>query len=111
MLFDFLAVRLNGPKAAEVDLTLNLHFTDDERDFVLRIGRGVLNHRADRRAEDADVSLSLTRIDFIRMLGGQVEMKDLMADDRAEVDGSLMALRSFGGLFDRFDPAFPIVTP
>ena len=111
MLFDFLAVRLNGPKAAEVDLTLNLHFTDDARDFVLRIGRGVLNHRADRRAEDAEVSLSMTRIDFIRMLGGQVEMKDLMANDRAEVDGSMTALRSFGGLFDRFDPAFPIVTP
>jgi alkyl sulfatase BDS1-like metallo-beta-lactamase superfamily hydrolase len=45
------------------------------------------------------------------MLGGQVELKELMDQDRAEVDGSLMALRTFGGLFDAFDPAFPIVTP
>jgi alkyl sulfatase BDS1-like metallo-beta-lactamase superfamily hydrolase len=111
MLFDFLAVRLNGPEAADEDLVLNLHFTDDARDFVLRVGNGVLNYRTDRVADDADASIRVARPDFVALLGQQVTGPELIADDRMAIDGNPLALRTFGGLFDQFEFWFPIVTP
>jgi alkyl sulfatase BDS1-like metallo-beta-lactamase superfamily hydrolase len=111
MLFDLLSVRLNGPEAADEDLSLNLRFTDSGRDFALRVANGVLNYRPDRREEDADASLAVARIDFIRMLGQQVTGAELLADGRMTLDGNPLALRRFGGLFDQFEFWFPIVTP
>jgi alkyl sulfatase BDS1-like metallo-beta-lactamase superfamily hydrolase len=111
MLFDFLAVRLNGPEAADEDLTINLTFSDLDRDFVLRVKHGVLNYRTDARAEEANVSLALPKAAFLALLAGERQLPGLVADGLAEVDGNPLALRTFGGLFDRFEFWFPIVTP
>lgn len=111
MLFDLLSVRLNGPEAADEDIHLNLRFTDSGRDFALHVARGVLNYRADARAEDADLGLTLTRIDFIRLLNQTVTLRELLADDRVEVEGNPITLATFAGLFDEFEFWFPIVTP
>ena len=111
MLFDYLAVRLNGPEAADEDITLNLHFRDSRRDFVLLVKNGVLNYRPDRSAAAPDVSLDLARLDFIALLSGEAELPALVDAERATVDGSLLTLRRFGGLFDEFGFWFPIVTP
>jgi alkyl sulfatase BDS1-like metallo-beta-lactamase superfamily hydrolase len=45
------------------------------------------------------------------MLSQKVELPDLVSEDRAAVDGSLLKLRRFGQLFDEFEFWFPIVTP
>ncbi|MEE4360732.1 MAG: alkyl sulfatase dimerization domain-containing protein [Pseudomonadales bacterium] len=111
MLFDFLAVRLNGPEAADEDLTLNITFTDLGRDFTLLVRNGVLNYRVDRLAADADVALRLPRPAFMALLAGERQLPGLLADGVAELDGNPLALRTFGGLFDRFEFWFPIVTP
>ena len=111
MLFDYLAVRLNGPEAAEESIAMNLRFTDSGRDFTLLVKNGVLNYRSDRSAAEPDVSLALARLDFIALLSKRVELSDLTDAGRASVDGSLLKLRRFGQLFDEFEFWFPIVTP
>ena len=111
MLFDYLAVRLNGPEAADDDISIHIEFTNSARDFSLRVKNGVLNYRADRVPDDPDVTLALSRPDFIKMLSQEVELPDLVKADRASVDGSLLKLRRFGQLFDEFEFWFPIVTP
>ena len=111
MLFDLLSVRLNGPDAADQDITLNLRFTDSGRDFAVHVARGVLNYRADTRAEEADVGLTLSRPDFIRLLNQDVGIRELMSQDRVELEGNPLTLATFAGLFDRFEFWFPIVTP
>jgi alkyl sulfatase BDS1-like metallo-beta-lactamase superfamily hydrolase len=111
MLFDYLAVRLNGPEAAEDDITIHLNFTDSGRDFGLTVKNGVLNYRTDRVPEEPDVALAMARMDFIAMLSKQAELPDLIDAERATVDGSLLTLRRFGQLFDEFEFWFPIVTP
>jgi alkyl sulfatase BDS1-like metallo-beta-lactamase superfamily hydrolase len=88
-----------------------VHFTDSGRDFLLMIKHGVLNYRSDRAARDPDVALRLSRLDFIALLTEQVELAELRAEQRASVEGSLLTLRTFGGLFDDFAFWFPIVTP
>ena len=111
MLFDLLSVRLNGPEAADEDFRLNLHFTDSGRDFALHVARGVLNYRVDSRAEEADLGLTLSRIDFIRLLNEEVKLRELVLDDRASIEGNPLGLATFAGLFDDFEFWFPIVTP
>jgi len=61
--------------------------------------------------DPAQLTLRLDRLDFIALLTQQVELKDLTSQERASVDGSLLTLRTFGGLFDEFAFWFPIVTP
>ena len=44
MLFDYFAVRLNGPKAAGKKITLNIDFTDLNKPYGLMVENGVLNY-------------------------------------------------------------------
>ena len=60
MLFDFLGVRLNGPKAAGKKITLDFDFTDLKKQYALTVENGVLNH-ARTRAANADATLTLTK--------------------------------------------------
>ena len=43
LLFDYLGVRLNGPKAAGKQITLNLNFTDLKKQYALMVENAVLN--------------------------------------------------------------------
>src|SRR5262249_44388369 len=44
MLFDYLGVRLNGPKAAGKKIALNMNFTDLKKSYALMVENGVLNY-------------------------------------------------------------------
>jgi alkyl sulfatase BDS1-like metallo-beta-lactamase superfamily hydrolase len=110
-LFQTMAVRLNGPKADGVELTLALHFTDLERDYLLTIGNSVLHAFPDKVSDSAHARLTLTSLDFKRMIMGLTQAVDLIADGRLTLDGELGALARLGELFDSFERRFPIVTP
>jgi len=57
------------------------------------------------------VPVRLTRDLLIRLGSGQAGLKELVMSDDLQVDGSRLKLLGFLSLFDRPDPAFPIVTP
>ena len=61
MYFDFMAVRLNGDKAAGKTIVLNWRFTDTKQDYVLNLENSALTCVADTQADDADATLTLTR--------------------------------------------------
>ena len=60
MLFDYLAVRLNGPKAAGKKIVLNLDFQDLKTGYVLTVENGVMNYAHGRQNPKADATLTLT---------------------------------------------------
>ena len=47
----------------------------------------------------------------MRVLSGQVGLPKLLRDRKARLDGGLMALVGFAGLFDRPEASFEIVRP
>ena len=49
MLFDYLAVRLNGPKAAGKKIALNVDFTDLKKQYGLIVENAVLNYAQEPR--------------------------------------------------------------
>lgn len=111
MIFDFLAVGLDGEKAADVSITLDLSFTDRDERWLVTIENGVLRYHASRQVENPTIALSIDRPDFMRVLSGQVKLPKLLREDRAMLEGGLIAIANFGALFERFTPQFEIVKP
>lgn len=103
-------VGLNGPKAEEVELTLNLTFRDLKENYVLTVRNAVLHARKAPPAKEASATLSLTRPMLVKILTRQAGLKDLLGSPDLSVDGSLLDLVRFFSLIDKPDPVFPIVT-
>ncbi len=110
-LFQAMAVRLNGQKAAGITLNLNLNFTDLDEEYLLSIENAVLHAFADRSTESPDATLQMSSIDFKMMMLGVTEAAVLLEEQRLVIDGDILALAKLAELFDQFDRRFPIVTP
>ncbi len=111
MFLDFLAIRLNGPKAGAKDWTFNLVFTDSSEQYLLEVHNGVLIHTAGASDEDATATLTLTRATLNSIMLGEASFEDLVADGSIAVDGSGDAFAEFLTLLDSFEFWFNIVTP
>ena len=111
MFFDLLAVRLIGEKAEDTVITLNAHFTDIDEQYVLRIEHGVLYYARGRQADDADATLTTTRVVLDAVVLGEATMADKLATGQARIDGDPAKLVEFLSMLDTFEFWFNIVTP
>lgn len=109
-IFDFLAVRLNGPKAEGHELSINWILTDNER-YAMRLENSVLNSVPGKVDESADLSLTITRQQLDQVLLGEISLGDLAAAGEIGVEGDMQALQMLFSLLDNFDIWFDIVTP
>ncbi|HVP01459.1 MAG TPA: alkyl sulfatase dimerization domain-containing protein [Solirubrobacteraceae bacterium] len=110
-LFDALAVRLDGPRAADRNITLRWHFTDTGGRHLLLLEHGVLRHRRDDGREPVDATVSIERAALDELLAGAATLADIGAAGRLAVTGDAERLGELLGLLDAPDPAFAIVTP
>jgi alkyl sulfatase BDS1-like metallo-beta-lactamase superfamily hydrolase len=111
LFFDSMAVRLDGPAAADKTMVLNVVFTDLKESHVLTLKNAVLRHRAGPPDTQADVTLEITHDLFVRMLAGQAGLKETLFSDQLKVSGSRLDLLPFLVLLDRPKGDFNMVTP
>lgn len=104
-LFDAVAIRVDGPRAWDLDLALDVTLTDLGRSFHLTLRNGVLVYVEREPAPDAALHLVLDKPRLLRLAGGDV------SSDGVEVTGDLDVLRTLIGVLDQGDPAFDIVVP
>jgi alkyl sulfatase BDS1-like metallo-beta-lactamase superfamily hydrolase len=109
--FDSMAVRLNGPEAQGVDLSVNFVFTDLGESHRLDIGNAVLHHRPSAPDAEADASLHMTHEMFLAMVMGEAGLTDLLLSDDIKLEGSKLDLLRFFSLFEKPEGRFNIVTP
>ncbi len=113
MLFDYLAVRLNGPKAVGKKIGLNIDFTDlnpeHHKMYGLVVENGVLNYGKPLEKADATLTLSKATLDRIQL--GEITLDAALASGDAKLEGDKKALDDFLGLLDTFPFWFNIVTP
>ncbi|WP_029116254.1 alkyl/aryl-sulfatase [Mycobacterium sp. URHB0044] len=106
-LFDSFAISINGPKAWDLDITLDVTFTDVATNYRLTLRNGVLVHRK----APADAATALATI----TLANKLRLLMFAAGDTTspgiDVAGDANALPSLMGVLDRPDPNFNIVTP
>ncbi|MFE9046503.1 alkyl/aryl-sulfatase [Streptomyces sp. NPDC007818] len=106
MLLDSVAVRIDGPRAWQEDLTIDLVLTDEDARHRLTLHNGALTHRplADAPRTSAGLTLTLTKPQLLGVLAGQ-------GLDGVATDGDPALLGRLLSYVTRPNPGFPIVTP
>lgn len=110
MMFDYLGVRLNGPKAAGKKILLNVDFTDLKKQYGLTVENGVLNY-SEGLLPQSDATLKLTKATMNDIQMGKVKLNDAISANNVTLDGNKQSVEDFIGLMDTFPFWFNIVTP
>ena len=111
MLFDALAIQVDGPRAWDLELTIDLVFTDDGAHYRLRLANGVLTHRRVESADGADLTVRLPHhAQLVGVVAGVIGPDD-MAAQGIELTGDASAIQRLVAVLDPGDPDFAIVTP
>ncbi|WP_406353795.1 alkyl/aryl-sulfatase [Streptomyces sp. NBC_00658] len=109
MLLDSLAVRIDGPRAWDDRLTLDLVVIDEQRRHRVNLHNGALTHRAmpvhHTPKPHAGLTLILTRAELLGVLAGN-GLTGIETDGDPELLARLLSYAS-----EPPDKAFPVVTP
>lgn len=111
MIFDFIAVRVNGPRADGQKLVLDWTFSDTGERFGMNLENAALTYASGPLVDKPDASLTLKRTAFNALLLNPSSFGDAVKSGDIKVEGDPSKLGTLFGLLDRFDPSFPIVEP
>ncbi len=110
-LFDYLAVRLNGPDAEGKRIAIDLELTDTGERAGILVENCVLNASIETLGGAADAALALTRPVLNEIVLGRTSLSEKIEEGQAAVNGDAGKIEDFLSLLDRFDRHFAIVTP
>lgn len=110
MFFDYLAVRLNGERAAGKKIMMNFTLTDLDQDYGVAVENAVLNYY-EEPFENADVSIEVAREEFNDVILGEATLQEKIDSQAATLSGDAAAFSDFASLLDSFEFWWPIVTP
>ncbi|MEU8937302.1 alkyl sulfatase dimerization domain-containing protein [Streptomyces goshikiensis] len=112
-LFDSLAIRVDGPRSWDADITVRWRFPDGREPSTLRLRNGVLTHvrGLGPAVGEPDVEITLDEASLRGILLGQAVLPDLVAAGRAQVSGDPARLAELIRHLTDPDPDFAIVTP
>lgn len=132
MVFDFLAIHVNGLEAGDLDYTFQLLFEGDDegggdsRPSVLYLKNGVLNYDVDKTIGETERTATLTmsrRLLNDIVMGAESPLLDGWICPAGIVtaleecilveggEGAVDAVQTFGNVMEPFEFWFPIVTP
>ncbi|MBL6787321.1 MAG: MBL fold metallo-hydrolase [PS1 clade bacterium] len=111
MFLDFMGVRFDPKDADDLEIKINLDFTDTDEQFVLALDNSVLNNIPNKQDPEANASLRLTRALFNRVALGETSFAKEIVMGNVKVSGNPLALARVFGRLETFDPWFNIVTP
>lgn len=112
MYFDYLGIRLNGPKAARSgDSVLNWIFDDLGETQVLTLRSGVLTHRKAQAVTTADATVRLSRSTLDTISLGQTTFDQAIETGAIVIEGRREAVTQLLANLDDFANVFNIVTP
>ena len=111
LFFDYLSIRLDGPKAEGKTIKLNLALPDTKDKYLLVVQYGVLQYHKDQQAKDADASLTMDRSTLNEIIGGKLKVEQGVTNGKIKLDGDPKKFEEFVGLLDTFDPWYQVVMP
>lgn len=111
MILDYLAIRLNGPKAIGVDMTMNWVLPDINQQYKVVVRNSVLNYFPGEQAQNANVTVTVNRQKINDLVLGKATLDTALADGSVKIDGDKDQFKAFFALLDKFNMWFNIVTP
>jgi linear primary-alkylsulfatase len=109
--FDYLGVRLNGPKAEGKHIVLNWRFTDTKEDFALNLENCALTYSAGHQDAAADATFTLKRVTLDEVILRKTTFPEAIAGGAIKATGNPMKLGELMALMDEFERMFEIVEP
>jgi alkyl sulfatase BDS1-like metallo-beta-lactamase superfamily hydrolase len=103
-LLDSLAIRVNGPRAWDLHVTLDWVVVDTDQTFRLQLRNGVLTYSTFPQRDAAQAVVTASRAGLLGVLAGA-------GDVDVEVQGDQSAVATLLSVLDAPDPDFAIVTP
>jgi hypothetical protein len=104
-LFDSLAIAVNGPRAWDLNLVIDVTLRDLNENYRLTLRNGVLTHTARAADQTAGATVTSTKARLLQLLGGDVASPGL------EISGDESILDALLGVLETGDPSFNIITP
>ena len=109
--FDSIAIRIDGPRAWDLDVLIAWNITDEGTTYVTQLRNGVMHHHVVPAAPSAATTFSLSRHSLIGLITGTLELPAALADGTVQVDGDPSTLAGLIGVVADVDPDFNIVLP
>ncbi|MEU9403732.1 alkyl sulfatase dimerization domain-containing protein [Streptomyces sp. NPDC048242] len=109
-LFDTLAIRVDGPRAWDADITVRWNLTDGDP-VTMRLRNGVLTHGPSASPPSPDVEIALPEAELRALLLGTLSPADLASRPGVTLTGDPSALTELLSHLTEPDPDFAIVTP
>ncbi|MER5768621.1 alkyl/aryl-sulfatase [Streptomyces sp. NPDC001985] len=111
--FESMAVRLDGPRAAAHRLLLRWEFTDTREVWTLLVGNGVLTPMRGEApgGERPQATLTLERATLNRVLAQRTTFAEAIGSGAIALAGDATVLATFHGLLEKPTRNFPIVLP
>jgi alkyl sulfatase BDS1-like metallo-beta-lactamase superfamily hydrolase len=106
-LFDTFAINLNGPRAWDLDVAVDIAFLDTDTNYRVTVRNGVLVYRklpADESTAQATIAFA-NKMRLLAFAAGDTDSPGL------EVTGDTNAMPSVLAVVDRPDPGFNIIEP
>jgi alkyl sulfatase BDS1-like metallo-beta-lactamase superfamily hydrolase len=103
-LFDAIAIRIDGPRAAGTNVSIRWHLTDEDTTYRMELSNGALVHFPTNDTAAADLAVTLTHAQLVALIGGA-------GAEGVQLDGDAETLSTILGLTDSPDPDFHVVTP
>ena len=111
LFFDYLGVRLNGPKAAGKRSIINWDLPDLGEIYVLNLENCALSYLAGKHAPDADATVTLDRQVLNQIAMRQTTLADAIHQGFVKVIGNASKLHELFDLLDDFQLMFPVIEP
>jgi Alkyl sulfatase and related hydrolases len=111
MFFDYLAVHINGEKAANAKAIFNVDLGNDGGKYKLELENGVLNHTANVQADNADATIVLNRTTLNKIILHEETLKQAQTRGDVKITGDSAKLDQMLSYMDKFEFWFNIVTP
>ncbi len=109
MLFDAIAIRVDGPRAWDEHFTADVRISDTGERYRLQLANGVLTYSAAERPDTADVTITAPRAALPALALGTPDARRL-TEAGIELSGDVTVLSRLAAVLDHPDPDFAIVT-
>ncbi|MFS0701152.1 alkyl sulfatase dimerization domain-containing protein, partial [Cellulomonas sp. 179-A 4D5 NHS] len=111
ILFDYAAVHVNGDKAAQVEIRVDVEFTDLDQNWTFWVANGVLHARPAAVGAPLTVRGPKAAVTGVLLAPRSPTAKHLLDTGAVTLTGDRAQLDTYASVLDEFDPNFPIVTP
>ena len=100
---------MDSKKVAGAKAVINLVTPDNGETFVVELSNATLTNIKGQQAKRPDLTITVTRSDLERVMGGKATFDQLMAEGKATLDGDRKPFDLLRGALVRFAPDFELL--